>query len=314
MSETFKGVAAMVLACVIWGLSPIFYKALATVPPLEVLSHRTLWSFVLFAALIAFQGRVQEFFRLFTSIRILTLILIAALMISMNWGLFIWSIQVGRAVESSLGYYIFPLVAVLLGAVVFRERLSSVQWFCVGLAAIAVIALTWGLKVVPLVSLSLAITFGFYGVLKKKLEAGPVISVAAEVTVLLPLALIWLYGVHMLGWQGLVGRNVGVFGAQVWPSVLLILSGAVTAVPLILFSYASRRALLSVVGLVQYLNPTLQGLIAVLVFGEAFTSWHMFAFALIWVALALYSFDTLRTKPAGRASAQVLGKVNKTSK
>ncbi|MGB1266431.1 MAG: EamA family transporter, partial [Nereida ignava] len=188
--------------------------ALAHVPPLEVLSHRTLWSFVLFIGLMLIQKRMGEFLRLFTSARVVVLILIAALLISTNWGLFIWSIQVGRAVESSLGYYIFPLVAVLLGAVIFRERLSPVQWFCVGLAAVAVITLTIGLRVVPLVSLALAITFGFYGVLKKRLEAGPVISVAAEVTVLLPLALIWLYGVHALGWQGLVGRNLGIFGAD----------------------------------------------------------------------------------------------------
>ncbi|MGB0903096.1 EamA family transporter RarD [Halocynthiibacter sp.] len=294
MSETFKGVAAMVLACVIWGLSPLFYKALAHVPPLEVLSHRTLWSFVLFIGLMLIQKRMGEFLRLFTSARVVVLILIAALLISTNWGLFIWSIQVGRAVESSLGYYIFPLVAVLLGAVIFRERLSAVQWFCVGLAAVAVITLTIGLRVVPLVSLALAITFGFYGVLKKRLEAGPVISVAAEVAVLLPLALIWLYGVHALGWQGLVGRNLGVFGADQTDTLLLILSGAVTAVPLILFSYASRRAPLSIVGLVQYLNPTLQGAIAIFVFQEAFTIWHMIAFALIWSALALFSFDTLR--------------------
>lgn len=297
MSETVKGVAAMVLACVIWGLSPLFYKALAHVPPLEVLSHRTVWSFVLFIGLMLLQKRVGEFLQLFTNARVIWVILMAAILISTNWGLFIWSIQVGRAVESSLGYYIFPLVAVLLGAIIFREKLSPVQWFCVALAALAVITLTIGLQVVPLVSLALAITFGFYGVLKKRLDAGPVISVAAEVTLLLPLAMIWLYGVHMLGWQGLVGRNLGIFGQNSFDTVLLILSGAVTAVPLILFSYASRRAPLSVVGLVQYLNPTLQGAIAVFVFQEVFTLWHMIAFALIWTALGLYSWETLLRRP-----------------
>lgn len=302
MSDTVKGVAAMVLACVIWGLSPLFYKALAHVPPLEVLSHRTLWSFVLFIGLMVLQKRVGEFLTLFTSARVLWVIFIAAMLISVNWGLFIWSIQVGRAVESSLGYYIFPLVAVLLGALIFREKLSPVQWFCVGLAAVAVITLTIGLRVVPLISLALAITFGFYGVLKKRLEAGPVISVAAEVTLLLPLALLWLYGVHALGWQGLVGRNLGAFGADVTDTVLLILSGAVTAVPLILFSYASRRAPLSVVGLVQYLNPTLQGGIAVFIFQEAFTLWHLIAFALIWTALGLYSWETLLRQPKAAKS------------
>lgn len=302
MSDTVKGVAAMVLACVIWGLSPLFYKALAHVPPLEVLSHRTLWSFVLFIGLMVLQKREGEFLTLFTSARVLWVIFIAAMLISVNWGLFIWSIQVGRAVESSLGYYIFPLVAVLLGAIIFREKLSPVQWFCVGLAAVAVITLTIGLQVVPLISLALAITFGFYGVLKKRLEAGPVISVAAEVTLLLPLALLWLYGVHALGWPGLVGRNLGAFGADVTDTVLLILSGAVTAVPLILFSYASRRAPLSVVGLVQYLNPTLQGAIAVFVFQEAFTLWHLIAFALIWTALGLYSWETLLRQPKAAKS------------
>jgi len=296
MSEQFKGILAMVLACSIWGLSPMFYKALAEVPPLEILSHRTVWSFIFFLIVLFFQRRVGEFVTLAKSPRAMGIVAVASLMIAINWGLFIYSIQVGRAVESSLGYYIFPLVAVLLGAVFFAERLSAWQWVAVSIAAIAVMTLTYGLGVVPVISLILAITFGFYGVIKKQLTAGPVISVAAEVFILLPLALVWLWGVHFAAWTGPTGRNFAGFGQDAWLSFLLVLAGPITGLPLMLFSYASRRVNYSTIGLVQYLNPTLQGLVAVFVLGEVFTGWHIIAFALIWVALAIYSVEAFRDR------------------
>ncbi|MFV2052207.1 EamA family transporter RarD [Aliiroseovarius sp. YM-037] len=294
MSEARKGILAMVLACSIWGLSAMFYKALAHVPPLEVLSHRTIWSFVFFVVLIAVQGRLSDLSDLFRHPKLLMLIGLGAVLISTNWFVFIYSVQVGRAVEASLGYYIFPLVAVVLGAVVFRERLSKTQWSAVALAAIAVAVLTWGLGVTPWLSLALAFSFGFYGVVKKKVSSGPVLSVTAEVMLLLPLAIAWLWGVHSQSWGGLVGRNVGAFGGGWLDSMLLILAGPMTAIPLMLFSYATKRAPYATVGLVQYLNPTLQGLVAVMVFGELFTLWHIIAFGLIWTGLALYSSDVLR--------------------
>jgi len=302
MSESAKGVSAMVLACLIWGLSPLYYKALVHVPPLEVLSHRTLWSAVLFGVLIALQGRLGALWDLLRQARALLFVVIAALMISANWFLFILSIQLERAVEASLGYYIFPLVAVLLGALVFREKLSRLQWGAVALATLAV-GLLWGLGITPLISLTLAVTFGVYGLIKKTLKAGPVVSVTAEVLLLSPLALVWLWGVHWKGWGGLLGRNVGAFGGNFSDTLLLVLSGPITALPLILFSYASKRASYATIGLVQYLNPTLQGAVAVLVFREVFTGWHLAAFALIWAGLALYSFEAFRHAPLAKKPA-----------
>ncbi|OLS47949.1 EamA family transporter RarD [Rhodovulum sulfidophilum] len=298
-----KGVLAMVGASAIWGLSSMYYKLLAHVPPLEVLSHRTIWSLVFFGLVLALQGRLAELWRLFGQARALWLVAAAAVMISTNWFFFIYAIQIGHAVEASLGYYIFPLVAVALGFAVLGERPSVLQWGAVGLAAVAVGALTWGLGVAPWMSLALAGTFALYGLAKRGVPAGPVVSVTAEVVLLLPLALVWLWGVHVAGWPGLTGRALGAFGQDLGDSLLLVFSGPLTAVPLMLFSYATKRVDFATVGLVMYLNPTLQVLVATLVFREPFTGWHILAFALIWTALALYSAESLRLDRASRRSS-----------
>ena len=183
MSERTKGFWAMIGVCVVWGLSPIFYHALAGVPVIEVLIHRTLWSLLLFVLILAWQGRLAEFRRAMSG-RYLGQLGFAAAMISVNWGLFIWAVQSGHVMQSSLGYYIFPLVAVLMGMVFFGERLSPLQAAAVILAALAVLLLTWGLGVAPWISLALAVSFGFYGMAKKALPMGPVLSVACEVAIL----------------------------------------------------------------------------------------------------------------------------------
>ncbi|MCV2875659.1 EamA family transporter RarD [Rhodobacteraceae bacterium XHP0102] len=289
MSGATKGVLAMVGACVIWGFSALYYKLLADIPPLEVLAHRTLWSVVVFVGVLALQARIGELRLALSGGRSFALIGAAALMISTNWFFFIFSIQTGHLMQSSLGYYIFPLVAVALGAIVLKERLSNPKKIAVLLAAVAVVQLTIGLGVAPWISLILAFTFGLYGLIKRYVAAGPVVSVTAEVILLGPIAfgyLVWL------------GRDLGVFGADLVQSGLLILSGPLTAAPLILFSYASKRAALSTIGLVQYLNPTLQFTIAVVIFGEVLTLWHGVAFALIWTGLALYSANALKPQAA----------------
>tara|TARA_R100000322_G_scaffold1819_8_gene1888 strand:- start:4797 stop:5738 length:942 start_codon:yes stop_codon:yes gene_type:complete len=297
VSYTVKGLLAMIGACVIWGLSSIYYKTLSHVPPLEVLSHRTLWSMVFFGLLLAFRGRLNEVVRLIGSRQVL-LVALAAVMISTNWFFFIFSVQTGRALGASLGYYIFPLVAVLLGVVIFRERLGPVRGLAVAIAAVAVLILTLGLGAAPWISLTLAGTFGFYGVAKKGVVAGPVASVTAEVVLLAPLAILWLVGVHALGWEGIVGRNLGAFGTNWHDTLLLAFSGVLTGTPLILFSYAAKRLGYGLVGLLQYINPTLQFLVATFLFLEPVTRWHLIALPLIWLALALYSFVTLREERA----------------
>lgn len=167
MREPFLGVLAMIGACLIWGLSPLFYNAIRHVPPLEVLSHRTIWSFVTFAIVLLFQRRLQLVFTLIATSRSFALIGFSALMISMNWFGFIFAIQLGRTVEASLGYFLFPLAAAMLGLIFFRERLRSLQWAAMGLTILAVTVLSVGLNAPPYIAIYLALSFGAYGVVKK---------------------------------------------------------------------------------------------------------------------------------------------------
>jgi len=284
----------MVAASSVWGLSPIYYKALAEVPPLEVLSHRTLWSFVLFATILILQGRFGLLISELRRWRVFLVVAGAGLLISINWFVFILSIQIGRAVEASLGYYVFPLVAVALGFLVFHDPMGLRRAAAVALAVAAVLTLSIGLGAAPWISLVLATTFGTYGLIKKSLDLPPVVSVTGEVLLLLPLALVWLWGVNMDGWTGVAGRPGGYFGRDLYITALLVFSGIMTAGPLMLFSYATRRLSLSSVGLIQYLNPSLQFSVAVLLFHESFTRWHAIAFGMIWMALALYTWAGLR--------------------
>lgn len=281
----------MVIACVVWGLSGIYYKALSAVPPIEVLAHRTLWSLVFLGAVLALQGRLLVLFDTLRG-REIGALAVSALMISINWFAFIWSVQRGHAVEASLGYYIFPLVAVALGVLVFGERMRRAQMVAIALAALGVAVLGWELGAAPWVALLLAGTFGFYGLIKKRITAGPIVSVAAEVALLLP----FVFGLIAAKHFGLFGLPPGsnAFGADLRQSALLAFSGVLTGGPLMLFSYATQRVRLATVGLVQYVNPTLQFAVAVLVFGEPFTHAHALAFPLIWAALAVYSAASLR--------------------
>lgn len=296
--EATKGVVAMTIACLIWGFSPLYYKVLSHIPPLEILAHRTIWSFVIFAVVLFVQNRLPALLKLFSSLKSVAVVAVAALMISGNWFAFIFSIQNGHAVEAALGYYIFPLVAVLLGKLLFGETLSKVQWSAVAMASVAVSLLTYGLGVAPWISLFVAASFGFYGVVKKRIDAGPVVSVTGEVALLVPIALGVLFMVH--------SRGDGHFGTAAWENSMLIFSGILTALPLMLFSYATQRNRLSTVGLLQYINPTAQFFCAVAIFGEPFGFWHALAFGLIWLGLALYSGSSLAQDRASRKNAVAL--------
>ena len=307
MTDQRKGFLAMIGACVIWGLAPILYKTLSHVPASEVLAHRTSWSFVLFAGILAFQGRIGDLRRALTGRRQIVMILAATVLISTNWFVFILAIQIDRATEASLGYYIFPLVAVLIGRFVFGERLALMQWLAISLAALAVLVLTWGMGVAPWISLVLATSFGLYGAVKKQLSVGPMVSVTCEILLFMPVGLAVLVVQH--------GKGQGVFGTNLPDSALLVLSGPLTALPLILFAFAARRLALSTIGLMQFINPTLQFFCAVMVFGEPFTSWHRVAFILIWGAVAIFSVTALRqdrlTRRAAMAATGVSAQVKK---
>ncbi|WP_308342264.1 EamA family transporter RarD [Roseobacter insulae] len=296
MSGAARGVAAMVAACTIWGLSPMYYKMLSHVPAMEVLSHRMIWSLAFFGVVLAAQGRLREVTRSMNTSRSFGLVAVASLMIAANWALFIWSVQTGRTTQTSLGYYIYPLVAVVIGRLVFGERLGAVQWTAVCLATVAVMVLTLGLGTAPWIALILALTFGLYGMIKKQLDVGPVVSVTAEVLLLVPVAgFILLQTYHNTG---------TVFGEDMRTMALLIFAGPITAVPLILFSFAARRLAMTTIGLLQYINPTLQFACAVFVFSEPFGQWHLVAFVLIWTALAFYSVSALRQDSARRRAVR----------
>lgn len=286
MSETVKGVTAILAASVVWGLSPLFYKLLVPIPPIEILAHRTIWSAVLFIIVLLLQGRGDHLTKALRPGRGLVLIAFAAILVSINWLVFIWSIGVGRVTESSLGYFLLPLTSVVFGFLFFGERSDGLQKLAIALATIGVIVLTLGLGVLPWIALVLALTFGYYGVIKKRLTVDPIASVTAEVVVLSPIAAVVLLLAHQDGG--------GAFGVSLSDSLLLILSGAMTATPLILFSYAAKRVRLTTMGLIQYVNPSLQFICAVVIFGESFGFWHSVSFAFIWSALGFYTLASLR--------------------
>ncbi|MCW8842872.1 MAG: EamA family transporter RarD [Rhodobacteraceae bacterium] len=290
MTETRAGVLAMVAACVVWGLSPLYYKLLAHIPPIEVLAHRTFWSAVIFSGVLLAQGRFGQLRTALGSGRSIATVAFAALAISTNWFFFIWSIGAGHATEASLGYFLFPLVAVLIGRLAFGESMVGLQGAAILIAGAAVALLTIGLGVAPWIALILAGSFGIYGLVKKRLDVGPVVSVTGEVVILAPIALVVFWLRYKAG--------EAAFGANMGDTALLIFSGALTATPLILFSFAAKRVAMATVGLIQYLNPTLQFFCAVIIFGEPFGLWHAIAFPMIWIALALYSLASWRQEKA----------------
>lgn len=292
----------MICACVVWGLSPLYYKLLSHVPALEVLSHRTLWSVVFFVVLLQIQGRLSWVRPLLWG-RTGAVTVLAALMMSLNWFFFIFSVQNGHTVEASLGFYIFPLAAVTIGVLGFGERLRRGQVLSILLALSAVVTLAVGLGVTPWIAIILAATLALYGAAKRFVQAGPVVSVAAEVVMVLPLAILWLGLAHAGHTPQSMGQG-GQFGHDLGTSALLVFSGIMTATPLILFSYATRRVSMTSIGLIQYLNPTLQFFCAVLVFAEPFTVWHKIAFPLIWAALAVYSVEALWREKSLRSATR----------
>ena len=282
----------MIAAGTVWGLSPIFYKAIAHVPPMEVLSHRAVFSFVTFLLVLLWQGRTMRVFAVLAASpgRFATVVL-AALLIGSNWLLFVVAVQSGQTTQASLGYFIFPLIAVFLGSVLLRERLGLHQWVAVGVTAAAVAYMSFATGEVPILAIFLASTFAIYGLMKKRSNENAVVSVSAESLILTPFALVWLVGVHAYSWPDFTGRPGGWFGQDLLTSALLAMSGLMTAGPLVLMSYAMKRIRYSEGGFLLYTNPTLQFLTAVLLFREPFTSAQLLAFVMIWAALVVFTFE-----------------------
>ncbi len=275
----------------LWGLSPAYWKLLAHVAPFEILAHRVVWSVALLGGFMARGGRFVGLFRVLKSPKVLLALVATSALISINWVTFIWAVSVGRVLETSLGYFINPLISVALGFLVLGERLNRAQIIALVLATAGVVNLTWALGVPPWISLMLAVTFGVYGLVRKVLPVGALEGLFAETVVVLPIAIGYLL------WTAHTG--VGAFGQTgVATNLLLILSGPVTVVPLLLFGLAARRLRLSTLGLTQYTAPSIHFVLAVWAFGESITTAHLVTFALIWSGLAVFSADSFHRREA----------------
>lgn len=283
-----KGLVLAVTAYLMWGFLPLYMKALAAVPVLEVLAHRVLWSVPVAGAILIWLGRTQDLKTALRSPRMIGMAALTAGLISVNWGIYVWSIQSGQALEAALGYYINPLFSIFLGAVLLGERMSRAQGAAIALAALAVGVLTWEAGRVPVIALGLTVSWGFYAYLKKRLPLGPNQGFMLEVLILSPLAAGWLV------WIGAQGTMV--FGGDGWLTGLLLCAGVVTAVPLMIYANGAKLLRLSTIGILQYIAPTMIFLTAVLVFDEPFGMARAVAFPMIWAALVIYTGSMIRRK------------------
>ncbi|MFT4299197.1 MAG: EamA family transporter RarD [Aeromicrobium sp.] len=281
------GIGFGVAAYLCWGFFPLYWPLLDPATPLEALAHRVVWSLVFVAMLLTATGRWPAFWAVARQPRLLGLLWCASVVIAVNWGLYIYGVTSGRVIETSLGYFINPLVTVMLGVVVLGERLRRLQWSAVALAAVAVAVLTLDYGHPPFIALTLACSFATYGFLKKAVDLGTVEGLGMETLLLAPFALAFL------AW--LAAQDQLVFAHHGWGNALLLAgAGIVTAIPLLLFGAAATRLPLTAIGLLQYLTPALQFAIGLVVFGEAMTPARWAGFALVWLALTLFTLDALR--------------------
>jgi chloramphenicol-sensitive protein RarD len=279
-----KGFYYGLLAYLLWGVLPIYWHALREVPASEILVNRIVWSFIFLVILHSFRHRWSWVKTLVTSKRAISYTVIAALLIGFNWYIYIWAINAGFVVETSLGYFINPLVNVLLGTWFLHEKLRTGQWVAVSLAACGVLYLTLGYGSLPWIALSLAFSFGFYGLIKKKVHLASAESLTSEMSLLLIPAFAYLIYLGAHQQSNLFNNDAGI-------TLLLIGSGLVTAIPLVAFAAAARRIPLSTLGLLQYIAPTIQFLIGVYVLNEPFSTQRLIGFIIIWTSLAVYTME-----------------------
>lgn len=284
----FFGLAAYVL----WGILPVYWKALELVSPFEILSSRFMWSCVFVFLLIIFQKKwplfAKEVKQVFSNLKTGTAMIAAGITISFNWGTFIWAVNNGHIVETSMGYYINPLVSILFAVVFLRERLDKMQLAAITCAFIGVASMVYSFGKIPWVSLTLAFTFALYGLLKKILPVSALTSIMLETLLITPIALAYEYSLWQQGLSFYASGNIQVI-------MMLTGAGVVTAIPLLLFTAGARLLPLKIIGFLQYISPTLTLLIGVFVYNEAFTTSHLLAFGWIWAALLLFIVSQLRS-------------------
>ncbi|MET0524143.1 MAG: EamA family transporter RarD [Nocardioides sp.] len=282
-----RGLLLGTTAYVLWGAFPLYWPLLEPGGAVEILAHRILWSLVTMGLLVMVLRRGTQLRAIVADRRVFRLLLLAALVISVNWGTYIYGVNSGRVVETSLGYFINPLVTVLMGVLILGERLRRAQWVALGVGAAAVVVLTWDYGRLPYVALVLAFSFGTYGLAKKTAGAGAVESLAFETAVLVPIAGGYLFWLTAVGESHFTTDGAG-------HALMLMTAGIVTAIPLICFGAAATRVSMTSLGLLQYLAPVLQFVLGLLVFDEEMPVGRWIGFGLVWVALSIFTFELIR--------------------
>lgn len=286
--QSARGALLALCAYLLWGLAPVYFKQLLDVPAPEILAHRVVWSILLLLGLITALGYWTRVRALLRQPRLLLLLLVSSVVIGTNWLVFIWAVNNNHILDASLGYYINPLLNIVLGMVFLQERYRPLQWLAVGLAALGVLIQLLVFGSLPWVALVLALSFGTYGLIRKQVPVDPFTGLLLETSVLLIPAVLWLWGLDSA--TGNLSAN------STSLNLLLLAAGLITTIPLLLFSGAARRLQLSTLGFFQYLAPSLALLLGVLVYEEAFTTDKAITFALIWIALVVYSLDGIRQR------------------
>lgn len=287
--QTRQGVLLALAAYFIWGIAPVYFRYIDYVPAREILTHRVIWSFFFMMALIAVSRQWGQIKRLFQTPKKIFMLALTAVLIGGNWLLYIWAVNNHHMLEASLGYFINPLVNVLLGMLFLGERFRRMQWFAVLLATCGVLVQLWTFGSLPVIALGLAFSFAFYGLLRKKIAVEAQVGMLFETLWLLPVAAFWLFF--------LADSPTSHMGNNTWGlNLLLVAAGVVTTVPLLCFTGAATRLRLSTLGFFQYLGPSLMFLLAVLFYGEVPGSDKMVTFAFIWVALGIFIMDAVYTQ------------------
>ncbi|BCU53573.1 MULTISPECIES: EamA family transporter RarD [Enterobacter] len=287
--QTRQGVLLALAAYFIWGIAPAYFKLIDFVPASEILTHRIIWSFFFMVALISVSRQWSQLKRLLSQPKKILLLALSAVLIGGNWLLFIWSVNSHHMLEASLGYFINPLVNIVLGMIFLGERFRRMQWLAVLLAACGVLVQLWTFGSLPIIALGLAFSFAFYGLVRKKIAVDAQTGMLIETLWLLPVAAIWLFGI--------ADTTTSHMTQNPWSlNLMLMAAGVVTTIPLLCFTGAATRLRLSTLGFFQYIGPTLMFLLAVLFYGEIPGADKMVTFGFIWVALAVFVMDALYTQ------------------
>ena len=293
MKERTQGAFVIFFAYVFWGVLPVYWRNLASLHPAEILAHRLIWGCVYSFFLVIAGHKASDIVSLFRSNRrSLPLLVISSVTITINWSIYIWAVNSGKILETSLGYFINPLVSILLGAVVFKESLNKIQWLAIGIAAIGVCSEVVALGYLPFVSLGLAFTFGAYGLLKKLSTVESLVGFTVETLLITPFALLWLI------WCQYSGAAHFPYGVRI--TLLLLGTGVVTSMPLIMFTWGVKRSAMTTVGLIQYTSPILIFLTGTVVYHEPISPVRLLSFVLIWISIIVFTAESLwRAKRIG---------------